>query len=68
MFLLVIVPMGRSPKCSRGWGPPGALMGQAVVGPPRPLWAGPLWAPWALVGRALVGPPGSCGLGLLRDP
>ena len=51
--------------------PPWALVGQALVGTPGPLWAplgpcglpgplwaGPLWAPWALVGRALVGPPG----------
>ena len=47
-------------------GPP-AIEGWALMGPPRPLWAGPLWAslgpygpcpygpPWALMGRALMG-------------
>ena len=63
--------------CWKNMGPPGALRASlgpcgppwALVGSPRPLWAGPLWAPlgpcgkgpcgrpWALVGRALVGPP-----------
>ena len=62
---------------------PWALVGRALgpvmalVGPPGPLWTGPLWAPWALVGppgplwagplwarRALVGPPGPDRLAL----
>ena len=54
-------PMG---ACGLGpFGPPWALVGQALVGslvpcglgpcgPPGPLWAGPLWLPWALLGWA----------------
>ena len=41
-------------------GPPGPLWAAwALVGPPGPLWPGPLWPPWAL-----VGPLGPCGLPL----
>ena len=53
-------------SCGRFW----ALVGQAFVRSP-----GPLWAPWALVGWALVGlpgpswpPPGPCGPGRCGPP
>ena len=40
-------PASDTPKpCGLLW----AFAGQALVGPPGPLWAGPLWAPPALVG------------------
>ena len=45
-------------------GPPGPLwagpVGPALVGPPGPLWAWPLWAP---MGPCELGPygPGPCG-------
>ena len=32
-------------------------VGQSLVGPPGPLWAGPSGDPWAPVCRALAGPP-----------
>ena len=61
---------------------PWALVGRALgplmalVGPPAPLWAGPLWAPWALVGPPgplwagppLWAPPGPYGPGPYGPP
>ena len=38
------------------WGPPGALMGQALVVHPGPLWAGPLWPPLGPHGLGPNGP------------
>ena len=58
-----VMPRGGPLECSRGglMGHPWALMGRALMGPPGPSWAGPVWAPlvphgplWALMGRALV--------------
>ena len=63
MFLSVTLPRGGPPECYRGGpnGPPVGLMGQALIGPPGPSWARPLWDPWALMGHALAGPLGPCG-------
>ena len=61
MLSLVIFPMSSCVDCFSGswawpsWGRPGALMGQALVGPPGPLWAGPMRRH---VGQALLSLPG----------
>ena len=56
-------PGSYDPRALMGWAlTRRALMGTlgpygpGPYGPPWPLWAGPLWAPWALMGPGPNGP------------